>query len=264
MDSESQACQPLSPQYSSYSDDASVPPSSICSSSSSSTATPEPDFDDQKARNKIIHHLVSKPKPKPKPKPKKQYQCPQCLKSFTRPSALQTHSYTHTAEKPFQCRSPNCGRSFSVVSNLRRHFKVHQKAAVGDKLSAEDRLRCVRNLMERSRKILGNKKQILPYSNIASRPHPAQHEYRKTSYPILQLPPQQPQPQHQYHLNSPDLNMNNDSFMVYGPHQNMVSPLGYLTSTSGPSKPMYWFSAPTPCTPSTNNGASTFGSNEQN
>ncbi|KAF1803741.1 hypothetical protein FB192DRAFT_1254732, partial [Mucor lusitanicus] len=57
----------------------------------------------------------------------KQYQCPQCLKSFSRPSALQTHSYTHTAEKPFQCRNFNCGRSFSVVSNLRRHFKVHQK-----------------------------------------------------------------------------------------------------------------------------------------
>ncbi|KAI8969240.1 hypothetical protein BDF20DRAFT_790721, partial [Mycotypha africana] len=57
----------------------------------------------------------------------KQYQCPECLKIFSRPSALQTHSYTHTAEKPFKCSSPNCGRSFSVVSNLRRHFKVHQK-----------------------------------------------------------------------------------------------------------------------------------------
>jgi uncharacterized Zn-finger protein len=35
--------------------------------------------------------------------PKKQYQCPLCHKNFSRPSALQTHSYTHTAEKPFQC-----------------------------------------------------------------------------------------------------------------------------------------------------------------
>lgn len=35
--------------------------------------------------------------------PKKQYQCPDCLKWFSRPSALQTHSYTHTSEKPFQC-----------------------------------------------------------------------------------------------------------------------------------------------------------------
>ncbi|KAI9347065.1 hypothetical protein BD770DRAFT_370023, partial [Pilaira anomala] len=59
--------------------------------------------------------------------PKKQYQCLDCLKWFSRPSALQTHSYTHTSEKPFQCTKPGCGRKFSVVSNLRRHFKVHQK-----------------------------------------------------------------------------------------------------------------------------------------
>lgn len=38
-----------------------------------------------------------------KPKPKKTYTCSYCKKVFTRPSALQTHTYTHTAEKPFQC-----------------------------------------------------------------------------------------------------------------------------------------------------------------
>ncbi|KAI7892539.1 uncharacterized protein EV154DRAFT_390216, partial [Mucor mucedo] len=57
----------------------------------------------------------------------KQYQCTHCLKNFSRPSALQTHTYTHTAEKPFQCTKSGCGRKFSVVSNLRRHLKVHQK-----------------------------------------------------------------------------------------------------------------------------------------
>ncbi|KAI8091781.1 hypothetical protein BDF21DRAFT_305134, partial [Thamnidium elegans] len=60
-------------------------------------------------------------------KEKKIYPCNLCSKFFNRPSALETHNYTHTLEKPFQCLSANCGRRFSVVSNLRRHFKVHQK-----------------------------------------------------------------------------------------------------------------------------------------
>ncbi|ORE15887.1 hypothetical protein BCV71DRAFT_151749, partial [Rhizopus microsporus] len=57
----------------------------------------------------------------------KQYPCGKCSKIFNRPSALTTHSYTHTGEKPFQCQSKGCGRRFSVLSNLRRHLKVHQK-----------------------------------------------------------------------------------------------------------------------------------------
>lgn len=118
MKTENYSYQPLSSYIPSYNDDpislGYISPSSTCSSSSllsetsscssysssssSSLTAPEPEFDDQKIRNNIIQHLVSKPKPK------KQYQCPQCLKSFTRPSALQTHSYTHTNEKPFQCQ----------------------------------------------------------------------------------------------------------------------------------------------------------------
>ncbi|KAI8876682.1 hypothetical protein K501DRAFT_148194, partial [Backusella circina FSU 941] len=57
----------------------------------------------------------------------KRYQCTECEKGFSRPSALQTHMYTHTKEKPFKCDVRGCDRSFSVVSNLRRHFKVHRK-----------------------------------------------------------------------------------------------------------------------------------------
>ncbi|KAK9240620.1 hypothetical protein V1525DRAFT_394436 [Lipomyces kononenkoae] len=55
----------------------------------------------------------------------KKHKCPICHKRFTRPSSLQTHMYSHTGEKPFTCDFRGCGRKFSVVSNLRRHKKIH-------------------------------------------------------------------------------------------------------------------------------------------
>ena len=56
----------------------------------------------------------------------KKHKCKVCDKRFTRPSSLQTHMYSHTGEKPFTCDVDGCGRMFSVVSNLRRHKKVHR------------------------------------------------------------------------------------------------------------------------------------------
>ncbi|EMC95286.1 hypothetical protein BAUCODRAFT_35270 [Baudoinia panamericana UAMH 10762] len=56
----------------------------------------------------------------------KKHKCKICDKRFTRPSSLQTHMYSHTGEKPFACEVEGCGRHFSVVSNLRRHRKVHR------------------------------------------------------------------------------------------------------------------------------------------
>ncbi|KAI9837186.1 MAG: hypothetical protein M1838_004857 [Thelocarpon superellum] len=56
----------------------------------------------------------------------KKHKCKICDKRFTRPSSLQTHMYSHTGEKPFSCDVEGCGRHFSVVSNLRRHRKVHK------------------------------------------------------------------------------------------------------------------------------------------
>ncbi|KAL2757425.1 hypothetical protein ACRALDRAFT_2039859 [Sodiomyces alcalophilus JCM 7366] len=56
----------------------------------------------------------------------KKHKCKICDKRFTRPSSLQTHMYSHTGEKPFACEVEGCGRHFSVVSNLRRHKKVHK------------------------------------------------------------------------------------------------------------------------------------------
>ena len=59
----------------------------------------------------------------------KKHKCKVCDKRFTRPSSLQTHMYSHTGEKPFACEVEGCGRHFSVVSNLRRHRKVHRGEA---------------------------------------------------------------------------------------------------------------------------------------
>ncbi|GAB5593105.1 hypothetical protein Unana1_08005 [Umbelopsis nana] len=54
------------------------------------------------------------------------YQCTYCQKAFSRPSSLRIHTYTHTGERPFVCDAPNCGRRFSVQSNMRRHLRVHR------------------------------------------------------------------------------------------------------------------------------------------
>jgi uncharacterized Zn-finger protein len=46
--------------------------------------------------------------------------------------------YSHTGEKPFACEVEGCGRHFSVVSNLRRHKKVHKNENYQDHPSPDD------------------------------------------------------------------------------------------------------------------------------
>ncbi|QRV93360.1 C2H2 zinc finger [Ceratobasidium sp. AG-Ba] len=53
------------------------------------------------------------------------YECQYCGKRFNRPSSLKIHVNTHTGEKPYKCSFPSCGRKFSVMSNMRRHSRVH-------------------------------------------------------------------------------------------------------------------------------------------
>ncbi|OMH81159.1 Zinc finger protein [Zancudomyces culisetae] len=58
---------------------------------------------------------------------RKRYLCSVCHKFFARPSTLATHMNSHTGEKPYHCTSEGCGKSFSVMSNLRRHQKIHER-----------------------------------------------------------------------------------------------------------------------------------------
>ncbi|KAJ3791118.1 hypothetical protein GGU10DRAFT_382798 [Lentinula aff. detonsa] len=80
--------------------------------------------------------------------PPAKYECSYCGKGFNRPSSLKIHLNSHTGEKrtphsafeplpvlmysvnlAFICPVEGCGRSFSVLSNMRRHARVHNQAA---------------------------------------------------------------------------------------------------------------------------------------
>lgn len=63
------------------------------------------------------------------------YPCQYCAKTFSRPSSLRIHTYSHTGERPYVCPEPSCRRRFSVQSNLKRHAKVHQMGQGGPSLS---------------------------------------------------------------------------------------------------------------------------------
>ncbi|OAX81786.1 hypothetical protein ACJ72_03873 [Emergomyces africanus] len=67
------------------------------------------------------HHYFPPSNTAPYPQNHDRYICRTCHKAFSRPSSLRIHSHSHTGEKPFKCPHVNCGKSFSVRSNMKRH-----------------------------------------------------------------------------------------------------------------------------------------------
>ncbi|KAL5032547.1 hypothetical protein RTP6_000632 [Batrachochytrium dendrobatidis] len=105
---------------------------------SRSNAVAQNEFNDEEAEMDDEHHKYNSGHAKipnhdtqdilaSKAKDTRRYECQYCSKRFSRPSSLTTHIYTHTGERPFGCDIPGCGRSFSVLSNLRRHNRVCQR-----------------------------------------------------------------------------------------------------------------------------------------
>ncbi|KAI9321499.1 hypothetical protein BX666DRAFT_987824 [Dichotomocladium elegans] len=78
------------------------------------------------------------------------YQCDICQKLFRRPSGLKTHTYIHTGERPFECTYPGCLRRFTVSSNMRRHYKVHDRVTYAKRMSANKRQLYVQHLIDKT------------------------------------------------------------------------------------------------------------------
>ena len=62
---------------------------------------------------KVIHLNISK------------YRCSFCKKGFANALVLQSHTRTHTGDKPFVCTT--CDKAFTQKGSLDRHKKIHIK-----------------------------------------------------------------------------------------------------------------------------------------
>ncbi|KAG0164448.1 hypothetical protein DFQ28_007389 [Apophysomyces sp. BC1034] len=98
----------------------------------------------QQQRTHHHHHQQQQQQP---PMQHHRYHCIQCRKTFSRPSSLRIHTYSHTGEKPHACPHPGCGRRFSVQSNMRRHLRIHSYLHDERQQNRDERLKQVLSIL---------------------------------------------------------------------------------------------------------------------
>jgi hypothetical protein len=82
---------------------------------------PQANYSEEPRYAKPQKHKTRKPGPS-KPRPK----CPDCNKSFSKESALKRHIPTHSGKKPFSCGM--CKQSFARDDALKRHLETKHSA----------------------------------------------------------------------------------------------------------------------------------------
>jgi zinc finger protein GLIS1/3 len=68
----------------------------------------------------FLRHMQTHTREKP-------YQCkhPGCGQTFTQANVLAAHTRTHTGEKPYQCNVAGCGKKFAYANCLLAHTRSH-------------------------------------------------------------------------------------------------------------------------------------------
>jgi len=67
---------------------------------------------------------------------------PGCSRTFSKPSRLRDHMYTHTGERHYICHVAECGKSFTRNQHLKRHEQVSHKIDTNEENFEEKNVVC--------------------------------------------------------------------------------------------------------------------------